>query len=435
MTVFFTIFEILVGLFEGANAMYFVCAFLDLDFRNRKECTKWIVLTIVYSAITIFLRRMSAYEGFMLWIYPCIVFLYLLIFIAGPAIKKLFVSILAICVLEAVSTLVSNVITVIFGEPLSEIYNESGLVRALATIAIQVLDLCIFRLLLFIFRGRKIQIEKSEWALLIAVFSLSVSALVMIQLSILNSNMSVTSRVLLLGADIAVIIINIVTIKLLIVLNRQNKVRIENARLKTRLLHQAQYVDSVRQQADSIRAIRHDFRHTITLVESLAQNGDTKAILDYLKSDESQSIFKGSLIYTDNAFVDVILNSKLFFAKENGIMPIARISSTLPPIENSDYCILLGNMLDNAIEALQFPQTKELYVEILGIEGEVVICVKNTIEKSVLAENPNLRTTKSDSENHGYGVKSICGIAEKYNGTVDFYEEDSMFAARVVLYV
>lgn len=224
MKVFWTIFEVLVVLFEGANAMYFVCAFLDLDFQNEKERTKWIVLTLVYAAMVIFLRGASAYEGLMLWFYLCIVFLYLLIFIDNSVINKAFASILTICVPGTVSPFVSNVVTVMFNEPLDLVYVGSGSVRLLTAIIVQALNWYIFRLLLLIFKGKKIQIEKSEWALLITVFALSVSAIAMIQHSILDSHMEKSSRVFLLSVDAAVIIINIVTLRLLIALNKHNKI-------------------------------------------------------------------------------------------------------------------------------------------------------------------------------------------------------------------
>jgi sensor histidine kinase regulating citrate/malate metabolism len=57
------------------------------------------------------------------------------------------------------------------------------------------------------------------------------------------------------------------------------------------------------------------------------------------------------------------------------------------------------------------------------------ILIKNKILSSVLSENPDLETTKKDAENHGFGIKSIRDIIEKYNGTIDFYEYDNFFCA------
>lgn len=59
--------------------------------------------------------------------------------------------------------------------------------------------------------------------------------------------------------------------------------------------------------------------------------------------------------------------------------------------------------------------------------------VRNSIPASVLNDNPTLKSTKTDSMEHGFGVKTIRAIAEKYGGSVDFYEEDLTFICRVEL--
>ena len=65
--------------------------------------------------------------------------------------------------------------------------------------------------------------------------------------------------------------------------------------------------------------------------------------------------------------------------------------------------------------------------------SKLIIIIKNSICNSVLEENPKLKSTKQDAAHHGYGVKTIHSIAEKYNGTVDFFEEGLMFICRVEL--
>ena len=67
-------------------------------------------------------------------------------------------------------------------------------------------------------------------------------------------------------------------------------------------------------------------------------------------------------------------------------------------------------------------------------ELEIEISLSNTIEKSVLSENHSLKTSKSRLQGHGYGIKTIKQIAEKYNGSADFYEKDNMFVCCVMLY-
>lgn len=99
-------------------------------------------------------------------------------------------------------------------------------------------------------------------------------------------------------------------------------------------------------------------------------------------------------------------------------------------------CNLLGNILDNAIENCSASPDahKSIICNFSGDEYKIMIYVSNTIEKSVLSENHSLKTSKSRLQGHGYGIKTIKQIAEKNNGSADFYEKDNMFVCCVMLY-
>ena len=90
-------------------------------------------------------------------------------------------------------------------------------------------------------------------------------------------------------------------------------------------------------------------------------------------------------------------------------------------------------MLDNAIEAAKITTPACIEVSIFSDDYKTNICVSNSICKSVLNDNKNLFTTKTDFQNHGIGVRTIRGVADKYNGNVFFYEENMNFFCRVIL--
>ena len=70
----------------------------------------------------------------------------------------------------------------------------------------------------------------------------------------------------------------------------------------------------------------------------------------------------------------------------------------------------------------------------IGCENGIYrFAVKNSINKSVLENNRQLITSKSDKKHHGYGIKIIREIAEKYQGRCDFFEEENVFCCLVVL--
>ena len=92
-------------------------------------------------------------------------------------------------------------------------------------------------------------------------------------------------------------------------------------------------------------------------------------------------------------------------------------------------------MLDNTIEASQNnKESPEIILEMVSANTQLRIRVKNKIQKSILNTNPYLRTTKSVPKKHGYGISILKEIASRYDGSTDFFEEDSYFIAQIVLY-
>ena len=94
---------------------------------------------------------------------------------------------------------------------------------------------------------------------------------------------------------------------------------------------------------------------------------------------------------------------------------------------------MFGNLLDNAIEASKDSTRKIIRLDVRADDGFLSILLKNTIDKSVLDANSELRTTKKEKAYHGFGVKNIKRIIDKYNGFIDYYEEDGYFVCDIML--
>ena len=75
----------------------------------------------------------------------------------------------------------------------------------------------------------------------------------------------------------------------------------------------------------------------------------------------------------------------------------------------------------------------EIIIKLDVFGGAYSVEISNPIEKSVLAHNSRLKTSKTDVKNHGLGIKSVKRRAEKYNGNAEFTEENNRFVARVWL--
>ena len=214
----------------------------------------------------------------------------------------------------------------------------------------------------------------------------------------------------------------------------------ENMELKMELEVIKEEYDKERNMAKEIkklnkktRTLKHDMKNHIIVITSYLNHEQYDEAKNYISniSDNLNKMY--TYIETGNSLLNYIINTKLQFAKENNIDIKAEIENlSFDQIGSVDFSALLNNLLDNAIEASLNSKHKEIVVNILRKRGYDTILVKNKISQSVLKYNPNLISTKKNKEEHGYGLKHIKSLVNKYEGMIDIYEEDDFFSVYVV---
>ena len=117
-------------------------------------------------------------------------------------------------------------------------------------------------------------------------------------------------------------------------------------------------------------------------------------------------------------------------AEELGIVFHYDIAPFDVQISETDICILLGNILDNAIEACeQLSSEKTIELKMRCINGMLYISCKNPTEQNEVS----LLTQKPDKEQHGFGTVSINKIANKYGGYANFKIEEGLFVCEIII--
>ena len=101
-----------------------------------------------------------------------------------------------------------------------------------------------------------------------------------------------------------------------------------------------------------------------------------------------------------------------------------------------ELCNLLGNLMDNAVEACEKIDGKRMIELSMSQDiDKIYIEVKNSIKESVLTGNKELKSGKRNKSRHGYGMKTIMEIVKKHEGHVDIWEEMGKFCISLVLYL
>lgn len=195
------------------------------------------------------------------------------------------------------------------------------------------------------------------------------------------------------------------------------------------------YYTEVENMYTKMRAWRHDYRHHIQAMKVHMANNEHEEIAKYLDMLDDDLTNVETVIKTGNRMADAILNSKLSIAAQNNIQVKAEakipVSLSIPEI---DLCIVIGNLIDNAIEAcMTLPEERRLiriYMEMKG--SYLYMSVLNTASGKKKNKTGNLFNS-SKGDGHGFGLSRIDGIIKKHGGYVTRASEDEAFSTEVLL--
>jgi hypothetical protein len=213
---------------------------------------------------------------------------------------------------------------------------------------------------------------------------------------------------------------------------QKNKFEKEKELYENMLQLEKKRYEDISSSSMQIKKIRHDIKNMLFSVKAeLDENNleNSKEKLDEILSNVNSI---GDIIESKNRTVDCIVNSKLG-SIENRNVAVSGDVSGLNNIKDVDISIILGNILDNAIEATSNIDNATIKLTFF-IKGNYqnIIC-ENTVCHTVLSDNPKLSTTKKEKSTHGFGIKSVKDTVNTYNGTVDFFEKDNVFNVHIMI--
>lgn len=228
---------------------------------------------------------------------------------------------------------------------------------------------------------------------------------------------------------------------LLGVLYRRNAKRIRAALENMQLQHQIEqnqlYIELLSQKYHTLRQYQHDFKKHLAYIQQLAQQNDMAAIDTYIRNVYADLQSGTALKLTGNQTLDILLSDKIQQAKMQKIafqleyQPGVQISHIAAP----DFCILLGNLLDNALAATEQSTQKQITCTIQQKNSYyMAIHVINSCDTLPVMKD-GIPQRKQPSEQHGYGVQNVLNCAKKYGGHCQFTycSDQKQFQATVLL--
>lgn len=185
-----------------------------------------------------------------------------------------------------------------------------------------------------------------------------------------------------------------------------------------------------------MRGIRHDYRNHLQAMAAFVEKRDFEELNTYIQQLTNEMNQVDMIIQTGNTMIDALVNTKLARADEHEVeLHATAIAPEKLAIENVDLAIILGNLLNNAIEATipgrkdhgEIKQFIRLYIA--PMKENLYISVTNTMKR-----NPQTGFLSLKAPNRqGYGIQRIDQAVEKYQGLVNRQWEDGVFVTEITI--
>lgn len=198
------------------------------------------------------------------------------------------------------------------------------------------------------------------------------------------------------------------------------------------------YLNQAELANEHIREIgkfKHDIKNHLLALDAIMQRDNNEA-KDYITALGNKITSEEIYSQSGNVAVDSVINYKLSKAANKNINVTSKI--VIPEkinIDTKDMITIIGNLLDNAIEAAEKVGNKK-YVSIrMEFKPEIlVIEVSNSYDGQIKTENGKFITDKTDKKSHGLGIENINDALKKYENSLDFSYTEQDFHAKVIIY-
>lgn len=338
--------------------------------------------------------------------------------------KRVFIVIIISVLIIIFEILTGLVMGAIYGLNIAEVQDNIGLYIQGAMYS----KLILLGLIKALVHWRNKQNVKLYWQTIVMLITLPISSFIVLAvLSYFIFGLNDTTSIILVTVASAMLLLsNLIVFFVFDYLEKQKAKEIDISMQSLQFEMEKQYYYDLTQKYIMSNKTFHDLKHKLYAIETLMNENfdlaknEIKSACDIVESAQSMK-------YTGNDAVDSLLNSKITVAKEKGIdIKITSLMSNFTRFKIIDICVILGNIFDNAIVATDtVDDNKTIVLELKQIEERISITMTNPINENAVI--------KKDKYTHGYGLKSVQEIVEKYNGECRYGEHEKKFTINIML--
>lgn len=380
-----------------------------------------IICCIVFFTLTSIMKYPSYINNLIVFIISLTI---TTVFYKDVIIKKIYIIIFYIVILKSTSMLTTSILNIIFSLSYYNIPNII-LTRIIGMTTINLFSLLISAIISRVYSKKIKNLPIKYW--LYIIFCPIFSFIILLVLDRLLIEYNLTNLWFTILPIMGLIYINFITLNLFE--DYYNRLEIETMKeLEKKASENYKILENNEQE---VRKLKHDMNNNILVLKNLIDKNNIDTAKEYLNELSIKIGKVSSTVYTKNYTLDSVLNIEAKKAQLYDISyKVSIISSHEIFISSIDISTILCNALDNAIEGAKDSKKKLIYISIEIKKDRIYIIIQNSISET---DNINLISNKQDKKQHGYGLKNIKEIVNKYEGYIDFKIDEDIFILDIKL--
>jgi signal transduction histidine kinase len=428
----------IIEIFVNFLQVYVIYNTYDLFFNRRFKFKHSVTLGVLFmTAVLSYLNfniSINSNPYFYLG-YIFMLFLVSLILFKGKVFPKILTICMLIVVLGICELIAAALISSAAGLNLMSIQEQT-----FGRFEVMVISQTVFVYLYLLLKKNKYRKENSNlnnkyYLMVVAILILTVTVTVLLiwmygNINVDNDNVNNKLVIMTLCVSLISIIAIVLTDRILKDMGEKHKNDLELQKMK--LEHS--YFSDVNTILEEIRILRHDLRGELAIIYGYNELNQREKISNHIEKKLKELDIQHMPQIDDENVLSAFLNFKFKEAKSNNIT--VDFKSNLSGddeiyIDKEDICRILNNIMNNAIEACSKCEQKYVKLSINKYDDYIFIKSENPYKDKLQVDGKRILTIKSDKSMHGYGLKSVINIAEKFNGFVDINYDDSIFKVNV----
>lgn len=397
---------------------------------RRVELPKWIYIVGII-VLAAGMQVSNIFLKYKYWNLLCImsIMFFITFFYESDIKTRITLSVVTVLIATCSEMVVLSLVTLLKGVSKTEAYMNSQL-KIMGIILSKTLNLAIIRIICLFSKKRTMKMSALYWWMYITVFAVSLSTIYLIFSSQDNGDKLYMPVICAVGLLYSV----------LITLYLYERMAMQAEKLKEKELLEQQFHDQVSHLKELVLAQEqistfHDISNHMVSVKSYLYCHNYEEGNNYLAKLINKMDLYSDVIDTGNTVIDAIITSKRNLARKNDIEfnVDLQISDNLL-VDSSDCSVILGNALDNAVEACEKIKGKKYINMRMVYHDNTLSCKITNPAPDDCKDNNELKTTKADKQNHGIGTKNIKRTLEKYNNTYRMEYDSGEFVFSFILY-